>query len=105
MSRDLFFQGVIETGAQLLSAKGGSATLELELRFSNHEALLVFQEYCANTHINLEVGTIYNPTRPETGLWIGLSPAAGNAGTRSGYYSTPRTTLTQDLAVEFNSSD
>ncbi|MDQ2051803.1 hypothetical protein RBH26_15095 [Natronolimnohabitans sp. A-GB9] len=77
MSRDHFFQGVIETGAQLLSAKGGSATLELELRFSNHEALLVFQDNCANNHINLEVGTIYNPTRPETGLWFGLSPSSG----------------------------
>ena len=108
VSRDLFFEGIIETGAQLLSAKGGPTTWEFELRFPSHEALSAFQEYCANAHIDLEVGRIYNPTRPEAGLWYGLSPeqrATLVHAVQGGYYSIPRTTSTQDLADEFDISD
>lgn len=108
MGRDLFFQGVLETGAQLLSARGGPSTWEFELRFPSHEALSDFQEFCSNAYIDLEVGRIYNPTRPDAGLWYGLSPAQRDTLVRAvegGYYSIPREMSTKDLAGEFDISD
>jgi hypothetical protein len=74
VSRDLFFEGIAESGAQLLSATGTPSVWEFELRFPTHEALGEFQEYCSDAHISLEVGRIYNPTRPESGPWYGLTP-------------------------------
>lgn len=108
VSRDVFFQGLVETGAQLLSGKGGPTTWEFELRFPKHEALSGFQEYCTNAHIDLEVGRIYNPTRPEVGLWYGLTQAQRDTLVRAvegGYYSIPRRMSTQDLADAFDVSD
>lgn len=108
VSRDLFFQGLAETGAQMLSAKGGPSTWKFELRFASHDALSAFQEYCENAHIGLEVDRIYNPTRPEAGIWFGLSPAQRDTLIRAvqgGYYSIPRAMSTKDLAEEFGISD
>ena len=108
VSRDLFFQGIFEADAHLLSARGTADTWEFELRFSDHERLSEFQEYCVDAHISLEVGRIYNPTRPGNGPWYGLTPLQRKTlvqAVQGGYYSIPRRTSTQDLATEFDISD
>lgn len=108
VERDIFFQGVLETGAHLLNAKGTKDTWEFELRFPDHDALSEFQQYCLKAHISLEVGRIYNPTRPGSGQWYGLSTAQKDTLVRAvqgGYYSIPRQMSTQELAETFDISD
>lgn len=108
VGRDVFFQGIIQHEAQLLSATGTADTWEFELRFPTHEALSEFKDYCANAHISLEVGRIYNPTKPSSGRWFGLTDAQRNTLIRAvegGYYSIPRRMSTQDLADALDISD
>ncbi len=108
VSRDLFFQGLVESDAQLLTATGTADAWEFELRFPAHEHLSDFQEFCSNAHIPLEVGRIYNPTKPNTGPWYGLTNTQRDTliqAVEDGYYSIPRRTSTQDLADEFDISD
>ncbi|ELZ81824.1 bacterio-opsin activator HTH domain-containing protein [Haloferax elongans ATCC BAA-1513] len=108
VSRDLFFQAIVEADAQLLSATGTSTTWEFELRFPTHTALSEFQESCSNGRIPLEVGRIYNPTKPGTGPWYGLTNTQRDTLMRAvqgGYYSIPRRMSTKDLAEAFDISD
>jgi len=108
ISRDIFFQGVVELNGQLLSGTGTASTWEFEIRFPTHEALSEFQDYCANGHIELEVGRIYNPVRPGSGMWYGVTNPQRETLVRAvqgGYYSIPRKMSTQDLADEFGISD
>jgi len=108
VSRDIFFQGVVEMGGQILSGTGTPETWEFELRFQSHGALSEFQEYCSDAHISLEVGRIYNPMRPGTGMWYGLTAPQRETlvrAVRGGYYSIPREMSTQDLAEELDISD
>jgi predicted DNA binding protein len=108
VTRDVFFQGVLELDGQLLNATGTTTQWEFELRFPTHDALSAFQEYCSNAHIPLEVGRIYNPVRPGTGMWYGLTAAQRRTLTRAvegGYYSIPRRTSTKDLAETLGISD
>jgi predicted DNA binding protein len=105
--RDAFFQGVRDLGGQLLRAEGSSKTWEFEIRFSSHELLSEFQEYCNSAHIELEVGRLYNPSKPGSGMWYGLTRAQREAlmiAVRGGYYSIPRTMSTQDIATELGIS-
>ncbi|ELZ02288.1 helix-turn-helix domain-containing protein [Natrialba aegyptia] len=108
VARDVFFQGVLDLKGQLLSATGTPNTWEFEIRFPTHEALSEFQEYCSNAHISLEVGRIYNPVRPGTGMWYGVTKAQRETLMRAvqgGYYSIPRRMSTQDLADDLGISD
>lgn len=108
VSRDVFFQGLLDAGAQVLSAKGETDTWKFELRFPDHESLSAFQEYCSDGHIPLEVGRIYNPTKPGSGKWYGLTNTQRDTlvkAVRGGYYSIPRRMSTQDLADAFDVSD
>ncbi|MEY7849506.1 helix-turn-helix domain-containing protein [Natrarchaeobius sp. A-rgal3] len=108
VSRDVFFEGVIDLQGQLLSATGTATTWEFEIRFPTHEALSEFQEYCANAHISLEIGRIYNPVRPGTGMWYGVTRPQRETLIRAvqgGYYSIPRRMSTQDLADDLEISD
>lgn len=108
VERDVFFQGIGETGAHLLSSRGTVETWEFELRFPDHAALSEFQEFCLNGHIPLEVGRIYNPTRPGSGPWYGLSPVQRDTlvlAVEGGYYAIPRQMSTKDLADELEISD
>ncbi|ARS89318.1 helix-turn-helix domain-containing protein [Natrarchaeobaculum aegyptiacum] len=108
IGRDVFLQGVIELQGQLLSATGTVNTWEFEIRFPTHEALSDFQEYCSNAHIPLEVGRIYNPVRPGTGMWYGVTEPQRETLMRAvqgGYYSIPRRMSTQDLADDLGISD
>jgi len=108
VGRDVFFQGIVDLDGQLLSATGSAATWEFEIRFSTHGALSEFQEYCSNAHFELEVGRIYNPVRPEAGMWYGVTQLQRDTlmhAVRGGYYSIPRQMSTQDLADEFGISD
>ncbi|MFC6862250.1 helix-turn-helix domain-containing protein [Halomicroarcula sp. GCM10025817] len=108
VSRDLLFEGLKKSRAQLLRGTGMASTWEFELRFRDHEGLSEFQEYCSDAHIPLEVGRIYNPTRPGSGPWYGLTPTQRNTlktAVEGGYYSIPRKMSTQDLADTFDISD
>lgn len=108
VDRDIFFQGIHETSAHILGAKGTKDTWEFELRFPDHQSLSNFQQHCIDGHIELEIGRIYNPTRPGTGPWFGLSEAQRSTLMRAvegGYYSIPRRMSTKDLAEEFDVSD
>ena len=108
VSRDVFFQGIVDLEGQLLSATGTATKWEFEIRFPTHEALSDFQEYCSNAHVSLEVGRIYNPVRPGTGLWYGVTKAQRETlvrAVRGGYYSIPRRMSTQDLADDLGISD
>ncbi|MFD1589194.1 helix-turn-helix domain-containing protein [Halorientalis brevis] len=108
VARDVFFQGIIELEGQLLSATGTTDTWEFEIRFPTHETLSGFQEYCSNAHVPLEVGRVYNPVRPGTGMWYGVTKAQRETLIRAvhgGYYSIPRRMSTQDLADDLDISD
>lgn len=108
VERDVFFQGIRETKAHLLSASGTRELWDFELRFPDHDALGNFQEYCQNAHISLEVGRIYNPVRPDSGRWYGLTEMQRDTLVRAvegGYYSIPRGISTQDLADAYGISD
>lgn len=108
VSEDRLFRAISDSGAQLLSATGGPATWEFELRFESHEALADFKQQCSDSNISLDVGRIYNPTRPEGGPFYGLTQRQRDTLIRAvegGYYSLPRRLSTQDLAEEFDISD
>jgi hypothetical protein len=108
VARDILFQGFIETDAHLLSARGTDEAWEFELRFPDHAALSAFRDYCTNAHVRLEVRRVYNPTRPGSGPWYGLTDTQRDTlvrAVRGGYYAIPRETSTMDLADEFDVSD
>ena len=108
VARDVFFQGIVELNGQLLSASGTASTWQFEIRLPTHEALSEFQDYCENAHLPLEVGRIYNPVRPDAGMWYGVTSPQRETLIRAvegGYYSIPRQMSTQELAEEFDISD
>ena len=108
VAEDRLFQGIEAAEAHLLSATGGPKTWEFELRFPSHERLSEFKEHCSGADIALEVGRVYNPTRPESGPFYGLTQRQRDTLVRAvqgGYYSLPRELSTKDLAEEFGISD
>lgn len=108
VARDVFFQGILEAEANLLGGHGTADTWEFEIRFPDHARLGEFQEYCSNAQMALDVGRIYNPTRPEAGTWYGLTERQRETLMRAvqgGYYSIPRRMSTKDLAEELDISD
>jgi len=105
---DSFFRTIAETGATILTATGGPDTWEFELRFTTHETLEAFREHCSEREVPVEVDRIYNPSRPESGPFYGLTQPQREALVRAfegGYYSIPRGLSTKDLAQEFGISD
>jgi len=105
---DTFFQGLADFRATILSATGGVDTWEFELRFTTHENLGAFREYCSEQGIHIDLGRIYNPTRPEGGPFYGLTQPQRETLMRAvegGYYSIPREVSTKELAREFDISD
>lgn len=107
-SRDIVIQGIKEVGAQLLEATGTEQTWQFELRFPSHNALSKFQEYCLNADIEIEVVRIYNPTKPDTGPWYGLSDPQREAlmlAFEEGYFDVPRHISTKDLGNSLGISD
>jgi len=69
---------------------GGTDIWQFEFRFLSHNSLSEFKAHCSDEGIALDVGRIYNPARPESGPFYGL---------------TQRQLSTQDLAEEFGISD
>lgn len=107
-SRDLLFDGMAEFGAAVLNASGTMGRWQFELRFDSHDRLSAFQEYCADAKIPVDVERVYNPTKPDEGIWYGLTPpqrATLSRAVRGGYYSIPRRISTKELAEEFDVSD
>lgn len=105
---DKLFQGIQQRGAQVLGATGTPREWEFELRFPDHEALSDFQRYCNQEEISLDVARIYNPTRPDSGPWFGLTPVQRETlllAIEQGYYEIPRQCTTIELAEELGVSD
>jgi len=108
VSEDLFFQGIREMEGHLLNGTGTTDTWEFELRFPTHTALGEFKDHCANADLSVEVIRIYNPTRPDSGPWYGLTPRQRDTLTQAvqeGYYSIPCGISTQELAEALQISD
>lgn len=108
VSRDLFLEGVVDHGGQLLRVSGGSARWEFEIRFPDHEELEAFQHYCADAHVPLEVGRVFNPTRSTSGKWYDLTGLQRETLIRAvecEYYDIPRDMSTKELAEEFDITD
>lgn len=108
VSRDLFFQAIFEHNGNLLSGTGRNNAWSFEIRFPAHDALSEFQDSCSNARIPLEVRHVFNPTRPTSGPWYGLTNVQRDTLTRAvqeGYYSIPRQQSTKELAEEFDVSD
>lgn len=105
---DTFFRTIAETGATILSATGGPDSWEFELRFTTYETLETFRNLCSERDVPVEVKRIYNPSRPESGPFYGLTQPQREALVRAvegGYYSIPRGISTKDMAEEFGISD
>ncbi|ADJ16422.1 helix-turn-helix domain-containing protein [Halalkalicoccus jeotgali] len=105
---DELFRGIQQLGAQVLNATGTPRKWEFELRFPDHETLSDFQRYCQHHGITLDVRRIYNPTRPDSGPWFGLTPVQRETlllATERGYYDIPRQCTTLALAEELGVSD
>lgn len=108
ISGDTFFEGIVQSEANLLEARGIAGTWEFELRFPSHDALSTFHDFCDENDIPITVQHIYNPTKPEAGPWFGLTTPQRIALTRAveaGYYTIPRQTSTHQLAAELDISD
>jgi predicted DNA binding protein len=106
--RDLVFEGIVEARAHLLSATGHATDWEFELQFPSHDALARFKQYCEDGHISLELIRVYNPTKPESAPWYGLTEVQRETlvyAVEQGYYDIPRQISTQELADEFGVSD
>lgn len=107
-SRDLVIEGIKEVGAQLLEATGTERRWRFELRFPSHDALSQFQEYCSSAEIDVEVVRIFNPTKPDTGPWYGLSVPQREAlmmAAAEGYYEIPKQISTNELGKRLGISD
>ena len=107
-SDDRVFSGLAQYGGQLLGAIGQSDVWEFEVRFGSHGSLSEFTELCEADGIELEVTRVYNPTKPDTGPWYGLTDPQREAidlAVKKGYYDIPRECTTKELAAELGISD
>jgi predicted DNA binding protein len=107
-SQDHLFQCILENGGQILSATGSIEGWDFEVRFPHHDALSQFQTCCEDTHITLEIISVYNPMDPGAGPWYGLSKPQREAlvlAVQMGYYDIPRGCTTKELADELGISD
>ncbi len=92
----------------LLLQQGGADAWTFELRFESHDSLSTFQDHCVTHTIPIDVRRLYNPTKPGSGPWYGLTPEQRTALTRAveeGYYSIPRQISTKALADQFDITD
>lgn len=106
--RDVVIEGLREVDAQILEATGTSERWQFELRFPSHAAVSEFQEYCSNADLGMDVSGIYNPTKPDTGPWYGLSVPQREAlvlAFAEGYFEIPRQISTKELGDSLGISD
>ncbi len=102
------FRRLMDMDVAVLNATGSAETWALELRFPDHETLSEFQEYYIDEGIDVTIERLYNPTKPDAGIWYGLTPAQRETlmyAVEKGYYRLPREISTQELADEFDISD
>lgn len=108
VSDDSFFQGIERHDATVLQSSGSKEAWGFELRFRDHDTLSSFNEYCQEHDLPITVLNIFNPTKPDSGPWFGLTPSQRTAliqAVEEGYYAIPRRISTQELASEFSISD
>ncbi|QSG12279.1 Transcriptional regulator, contains HTH domain [Halapricum desulfuricans] len=107
-SEDAFFRMMLDGDIALLEASGSVDRWGFELRFPSHETLSEFQESYLEKNIDVTIQRIYNPTKPDSGPWYGLTPPQRETlvyAVENGYYSLPRGISTKDLGDRFDISD
>ncbi len=108
VSTDSFFDGLLANEATILGAQSLASSWEFSLRFPSHDTFEAFETYCEEQDLPIEIGRLFNPTRPDAGPWYGLTPVQRESLTRAveaGYYAIPRDISTNSLAEEFDVSD
>jgi len=94
--------GVIRQGA------GTDEAWTFEVDFPTHEAFGAFRSAVDAAETSAEVVQVYNPTRPGTGAWYGLTERQRRTleiAVERGYYDIPRRCTTIELADELGISD
>lgn len=107
-SRDIVIEGFRRTDAQILEGTGTEDRWRFEVRFPGHDPLGDFQAYCTREDVDFEVVRIYNPTKPDTGPWYGLSEPQREAlvlAMQAGYFDIPRRISTKELGNRLGISD
>jgi len=108
ISTDSLFEAIVLADTHLLEAVGTAEDWKFELRFSSHESLSEFQDYCTDAGINIDIERLYSPEEAASKHKYGLTERQRETlveGVESGYYAIPRQTSTKELADEFEISD
>jgi predicted DNA binding protein len=108
VSLDHFFEAIVAADGHVLNATGHSEGWQFELRFPSHDLLASFKDALESAHISFEVIRVFNPTRPDSGPWFGLTPTQRDTlvlAVDAGYYDIPRRCTTMELAEKLDISD
>jgi hypothetical protein len=105
---DAFVSGLVDNGVKVLTAVGRPGAWEFDLRFPSRGALADFREECEADGVTLSIERVYNPSKPGTGPWFGLTDRQRRTlelAVRRGYYDIPRRCTTVELAEALGISD
>ncbi|MFC6989794.1 helix-turn-helix domain-containing protein [Haloplanus sp. GCM10025708] len=108
IAADAFVEGLVANGVEVLTAVGRSEAWEFDLRFPGRDALADFRTYCDDRDVSVVVERMYNPTKPGTGPWFGLTDRQRRTlqlAVRRGYYDIPCRCTTVELAEALGISD
>lgn len=95
-------QVLVEENGTVLNATGMDGTWNLQLLFSDHEAVTRTYEYCSRRGIELDLQNIHEFSRGRTGRY-GLTESQRQTlmlAFKTGYYSVPRHSSATDLASD-----
>lgn len=99
----LFFSGVVEEDATVLSALGKGGQWHLRVLFPERRALSATYQFCESNDIPVEVERINDLAESDSHRRFGLSEEQRTTlltGFERGFYSIPREIDTSDLAAE-----
>ena len=99
---------VEEVGGKILSARGTDEEVDVEIQFDRSDCLPTFHEACDGAGIEVEIDRKYNPSRPDSGPWFGLTDPQWEAlslALEHGYFEIPRRCTVADLAEQLDISD
>lgn len=104
-----FFAGLIETDAAVLEAYCTDGEWFFHLRFTDHDQLTRFYNYCVDNNITgVQIDRVYSLTeRSDQVHEYDLTPEQREAlvlAARRGYFSTPREVTLAELATELGIS-
>jgi predicted DNA binding protein len=109
VSPGTFFDGLVETNATILDAKGhGSQDWRFRLLFSSHEHLSEFHTISQDKSISIDVDRIYAVqdmgASLDTATLSQKQREALELAVTRGYFDTPRGITLEELAAEFDIS-